>query len=628
MKETQISFRDFQTEAFQQYLQEKLLVINNGAKYGQVILLAGGSGCLDKDTPVIMADGSIKMVQDIESGDKVMGPDSRPRTVGELHTGTQEMLRVTTIKGDSYVCNRQHIHCFVCSFSKCGFVKGNHYNMTYDEWLSLPKSAQSALKIYKSGVKFKSQPVPFDPYVIGLWLGDGCCVNPTITIHDQQVEIVEHMTSLFENNPDYSFHSIKSSNENCTLYTMTYPKARKKNPLKTYLTTNCYNGYEKRIPIEYLRNSTKVRQQVLAGLIDSDGYNGGGYYEIITKYNGLKDDIYYLASSLGFQVTVRDKIISYKGEDRHYYRLTLSGSFEDLPIQCPYKKCQSRQQIKNVDRQGYTFELLPEDEYFGFSIVEPDKRFLLGNFIVTHNSGKSFAIHNMLEGSKFKITDVDKIKQDVLRLNRIKNRFPELKDLDLSNPKDTFKLHAFVKNMGWADKFTKGVLFRQPGEQLSNVIFDVTLKHMSEVHEYLDMLRPVGYEPQNIHIVWVLTDYRIALKRNKSRDRVVPNDIVIRTHSGTAHTMYELMSGKLPREIDGGIYVILGNPETTVFWEIDGVPSTNIKSFKYFTVKKPGKPVNSSPEFQKQVYDWIMRNVPKNYITKGILSDIEQKSKR
>lgn len=244
-------------------------------------------------------------------------------------------------------------------------------------------------------------------------------------------------------------------------------------------------------------------------------------------------------------------------------------------------------------------------------------------------SGKSFAIHNMIEGSKFKVTDTDKIKMDILRLNNMKNKFPEIANLDLSNPKDTFKLHAFVKSKGWSEKFTRGLVVRQPGEELNNIIFDVTLKHIDEVYEYLDYLKQAGYKPENIHIVWVLTDYRIALKRNKSRDRIVPNDIVIRSHSGTANTMYEIMArGALPREINGGIYTILGNPESTVYWEIDGIPSTQIKSFEYFTIKEPGKPINSSPEFQRQIYQWIMKNVPKNYITKGILADIEDKNKK
>ena len=43
--------------------------------------LGGTSKCLGKDTPVLMYDGTIKMVQDIKVGEKIMGDDSKPRNI-------------------------------------------------------------------------------------------------------------------------------------------------------------------------------------------------------------------------------------------------------------------------------------------------------------------------------------------------------------------------------------------------------------------------------------------------------------------------------------------------------------------------------------------------------------------
>src|ERR1700730_1827818 len=49
---------------------------------GWLITGVTGSGkCLGKHTRVLMYDGSIKNVEDIQPGDLLMGPDSRPRTV-------------------------------------------------------------------------------------------------------------------------------------------------------------------------------------------------------------------------------------------------------------------------------------------------------------------------------------------------------------------------------------------------------------------------------------------------------------------------------------------------------------------------------------------------------------------
>ena len=47
---------------------------NNG---GIISVGCGFGKCLGKDTPIMMYDGSIKMVQDIKVGDKIMGDDSK-----------------------------------------------------------------------------------------------------------------------------------------------------------------------------------------------------------------------------------------------------------------------------------------------------------------------------------------------------------------------------------------------------------------------------------------------------------------------------------------------------------------------------------------------------------------------
>jgi len=55
---------------------------------GGILEVPCGRGkCLGKDTPILMYDGSIKMVQDIQIGDLIMGDDSTPRTVLSLARG-------------------------------------------------------------------------------------------------------------------------------------------------------------------------------------------------------------------------------------------------------------------------------------------------------------------------------------------------------------------------------------------------------------------------------------------------------------------------------------------------------------------------------------------------------------
>jgi hypothetical protein len=54
--------------------------ISNPSAMGTAIAINGPMGtgkCHTFDTPILMYDGSVKMVQDIVVGDKVMGDDSK-----------------------------------------------------------------------------------------------------------------------------------------------------------------------------------------------------------------------------------------------------------------------------------------------------------------------------------------------------------------------------------------------------------------------------------------------------------------------------------------------------------------------------------------------------------------------
>lgn len=74
-----------------------------------LFLIITGHGCHALNTPIRMFDGSVKMVQDIDIGELVMGDDNTPRSVQELFRGNEEMIRITTYKGDSFEVNMNHV---------------------------------------------------------------------------------------------------------------------------------------------------------------------------------------------------------------------------------------------------------------------------------------------------------------------------------------------------------------------------------------------------------------------------------------------------------------------------------------------------------------------------------------
>ena len=241
-------------------------------------------------------------------------------------------------------------------------------------------------------------------------------------------------------------------------------------------------------------------------------------------------------------------------------------------------------------------------------------------------SGKGFAISNFMEKEKFKIRDVDEWKKGFLKLAQTRKQFSELKGLKLRNPKDVYKLHMFVKEKGIKDKSLDLLLRDSNTDRLPNIMFDITMKDASDIGDVLPKLIEAGYNPKNIHLTWVLTNYAVAIVNNRNRERVVPEDIMLLSHEGAAKSMYDVIKGKLPRGLNGAVRVILNNRENTIPY-VD--PETKkpmkteqgdilVKDFTYLTFKKEGKSMGPESGVKKQLLGWISSNVPKTKLTRDM----------
>ena len=376
----------------------------NGEKSGYCFGFEGPPGlgkCLAKDTPIMLSNGKIKMVQDITLEDKLMGDDSTPRNVLALGSGFEKMYRIEQVKGDDYVVNESHI--LSLKMTKAGkkgdkhqtilgkrYFKNDIVDICIKDYLSLPKYLQECLKGYKVGLDFEEKELDLDPYALGYWLGDGH--SSTFAITTIEKSIVDYFKEYAFTN-GLQITQGKSEKNMITYYITTgYTGGRSdKNKLLNYLKNhNLINN--KHIPEIYKCNSRENRLKLLAGLIDSDGYCDKVYnsLEITQKNKKLADDILFLVRSLGFCGTMRECIKScmYKGEKKsgQYHRIIISGSGrEEIPTLLERKRPREHKQIKDGLNTGIKIIPQEEDQYYGFQI-DGNSRFLLGDFTVTHNT--------------------------------------------------------------------------------------------------------------------------------------------------------------------------------------------------------------------------------------------------
>jgi hypothetical protein len=63
---------------------------------------------------------------------------------------------------------------------------------------------------------------------------------------------------------------------------------------------------------------------------------------------------------------------------------------------------------------------------------------------------------------------------------------------------------------------------------------------MARFQELCALANRLGYKPENIHVVWVINDYQVALNQNATRDRVVDPKLAMDKHIGVSNTMAHL----------------------------------------------------------------------------------------
>ena len=338
----------------------------------------GGGKCHGKGTPILMYNGDIKPVEEIKKGDYLMGPDSKPRLVNSVTTGKEELYNVNPIKGESFICNKSHILSLVST-------KNNKViNISIRDYINKNKNFKHLYKLYRTGVDFHERQTVFDPYFSGLYIAEGGVNNPIITNGD--IEIQEYIRDFCYKN---EIPIRESSGSNCINFHFKSLSRKhntnKINKLKKYLINS--NG-DKVIPDCFRVNSRKVRSEFLAGLIDGDGYMHRNTADIVNKSESVASDICFIARSLGFRALMSEKMVKLKNWDkpRIYYRVSISGDLDSLPMKVKRKMAPPRRQKKNVLRTGFSLEEMGTGDYYGFEITGNDNLYLLGDFTVTHNT--------------------------------------------------------------------------------------------------------------------------------------------------------------------------------------------------------------------------------------------------
>ena len=395
------------------YYQEECVSNITNMKEGEHKIAYLPTGCHSKGTKILMYNGKFKNVEDVQVGDLVMGIDSTPRKVLELHNGKDDMYKVIQNKGEDFIVNKGHILSLLKTNERSkksnrvyeSTKGGKIVNISIEEYLNKSNNFKHLHKLYKSnGIEFNNinNNLPLDPYFLGILIGDGCLMHNCVMVTTMDKEIVDYIYYIADLY-DLKVRKEDMENNKSSNYYIT-TKEGKKNSHKLKLILKEIGIYNhkcdnKFIPDIYKYSSKENRYKLLAGLMDTDGYlSDKTSFEYSTKSKQLKDDILFLARSLGYYCNSKGKII--KGNT--YYVIRINGKCDLIPTRVERRKAEVRKINKNHLVSGFKLEYIGKDEYYGFTL-DGDNLYMLEDFIITHNSGKTIIMSELVRRTEERV---------------------------------------------------------------------------------------------------------------------------------------------------------------------------------------------------------------------------------
>lgn len=352
-------------------------------------VICGPMFCHRKGQEILLANGQLATVENLSIGSRLVGMDGKVRTVIKCHRGRGQMARIIPDRGGQpFVVTINHKLTLIDrphrKNGKPSERGGRLVDISVEKWLEWPKWKKSMFKLFHVGVdKFPdatSEPLRIDPYFLGLLLGDGCIIKGVaVTTTDNEI--------LDELRRQATIWNLRLVPDHITWH---FSGTRGvQNPLQKELVVLGLLGTDsatKFIPQCYKTASKQQRLELLAGLIDTDGYQSRGSWQYTSKSRTLANDVAFIARSLGLSATVKEvKKRAQTGVWGNYYTVYIGGNTSIVPVRLPRKRGKQRE---DVAFSSFSVELLGEEEFFGVE-VDGDHRYLMCDFLVTHNSGKT-----------------------------------------------------------------------------------------------------------------------------------------------------------------------------------------------------------------------------------------------
>lgn len=349
-----------------------------------------------RDDATLFYEDKEGLIGDAKVGDRIFGSDGKLTTIiGVYPQGIKPLYEFSFQDGRSILACDEHLWTVFDYQAKL--------------WKTLPtkellrrgvsferkrKDSDKISTVYNyyipitKPLEYEHKDTKIDPYLLGLWLGDGHSQSSRFTSIDR--EIINYVENFAKNN-GYLFRETVLGGGVSDIAISTPPN--KPNPILDALRDSNLQ-YNKHIPKEYYRTSLNQRLSLLQGIMDTDGTcSKGGSISISLANERLSYDVLDLARSLGIHAKIKKEEGSYIKKDdtlNVYWRVTM---FTSLPVFRLKRKLERIDKNPNNSRKNKMtrvaitdIKLHSESKATCIRVDNESSEFVTNDYIVTHNS--------------------------------------------------------------------------------------------------------------------------------------------------------------------------------------------------------------------------------------------------
>jgi len=387
-------------------------------KYSVVVY--GGAVRGGKANPLdseIVTPFGVRTMGDMKIGSQVSNPDGTISRVIAVHPqGKKEIYEVKFVDGTSVECCGEHLWNYHRNETKVKAKReyGLWKTATILQMKKMMETTNVSIPITKPVIFTRGKKMPIDPYLLGLILGDGCITQPSSILYSSNdqflIDEISKLVTRVSVYKDYNYRIIDD---------------KLKEDLRKFGLMGC-DSETKFIPNIYLHSSIAEREEIVKGLMDTDGYmDDRGHAEYTTVSKQLCDGMVFMLRSLGYKVTISSKIGSYKKNGvrimcKLAYRLYIQSDNNIELFKLERKRARSYQCRYERKKRILSIEKIGKKECQCITVDNPNGLYITNGFNVTHNSfngiGALVLLHALYPQSRSCIIRKD---AEVLRINTL-----------------------------------------------------------------------------------------------------------------------------------------------------------------------------------------------------------------